>query len=317
MNREDVQFAVNYSHAAAELLGQGRIQFDRWKCPAWPDMIAQAQAIHPAFVHFPLLVGRGLGDAVDGETGQPANWDQIETLLAETGTSFVNVHLAPVTSDYPDISAGTTDPAHVEMLSERMIRDVRAVVRRFGAERVIAENDQAGSGDTLRPAFLPEVIGRVTQETGCGLLLDVAHARIAAHSLGMDPREYMSALPVARIREIHVTGVQRCDGHWVETLQRAGIDTDVIHRFVGNLIDHLPMTDDDWSLFAWAMDQVHSGDWAQPRFVTFEYGGVGPLFEAVTDSDVLAEQAPRLRALVKPQHAKYGLYAPCIMKGQP
>ena len=59
------------------------------------------------------------------------------------------------------------------------------------------------------------------------------------------------------------------------------------------------MTDKDWEFFAWAMEQVHSGAWGQPWIVTFEYGGVSPLYEAVTKMGVLAEQVPRLYALVK------------------
>jgi hypothetical protein len=59
------------------------------------------------------------------------------------------------------------------------------------------------------------------------------------------------------------------------------------------------MADGDWAFFAWVMDQVHSGAWGQPWVVTFEYGGVGPWFESVTDANALLEQIPRLRALIQ------------------
>jgi hypothetical protein len=42
----DIQLAVNYSTATADLLRSGQIRFDRFKCPAWPDLVATAQAIH-------------------------------------------------------------------------------------------------------------------------------------------------------------------------------------------------------------------------------------------------------------------------------
>jgi uncharacterized protein (UPF0276 family) len=144
----------------------------------------------------------------------------------------------------------------------------------------------------LRTDFLIE-------ETGCGLLLDVSHAQLAAHYLGVDVRRYIEALPLDRIREIHVTGVQRFEGRWVELAHQIGVAPDVIQHFAGHLVDHLPITDEGWTFVEWALEQVRNGAWGQPYVVTFEYGGVSRLFEAVTDADVLAEQIPRLYTLVK------------------
>jgi uncharacterized protein (UPF0276 family) len=296
---EIMQLAANYSVPTADLLRRGIIRLDRFKCPDWPDVIAAAQAIGPVYVHFPFLVGSGIGDAIDSETKQVADWNKVEALMAQAETLFVNVHLASRVEDHPDIPANTNDPAHIERLTGHLIRDVRAVVKHFGAERVIVENDFDGGGEHLPSAYLPECICRVVQETGCGLLLDVAHARIAAHDLGMDARRYIGALPLHRLREIHITGVQRLEGHWLEAIRQARVDADLVQRFAGRLVDHLPMTDEDWKLLAWVMSQIHGGAWGQPWIVTFEYGGVGPLFEAVTRPSALAEQIPRLYTLVK------------------
>ena len=293
-----MQFAANYSVPTADLLRKGIIQLDRFKCPDWPDVIAVAQAIGPVYVHFPLLVGSGIGDAIDNETKQVADWKKVEALMAQTETPFVNVHLASRVKDHPGIPANTNDPVHIERLTEHLIRDVRGVVKRFGAEHVIVENNFDGGGEHLSPAHLPECICRVVEETGCGLLLDVSHAHIAARCQGIDVREYISALPLHRIREIHITGVRRVEGHWLEAIRQAGVDAAFIQRFAGRLVDHLPMTDEDWKLFSWVMSQIHGGAWGQPWIVTFEYGGVGRLFEAVTRPDALAEQIPRLYKLV-------------------
>jgi uncharacterized protein (UPF0276 family) len=293
-----MELAVNYSQATSELLQAGQVQIDRFKCPPWPELVAAVQKNYPLYVHFSLRVHRGIGDVIDMETGQLVEWDDVETLLIQTGTPNVNVHLAPSSKDYPDIPVDTADPAHAEMLADHMIQDVRVVAERFGPERVVVENDHPQRGRQLRPTYLPEVICRVVEETGCGFLLDVSHARLAAHDLGMDVREYVAELPMDRIREMHVAGIQRFDRRWVEVARRFGIDEGTIAGFAGHLVDHLPMVDEDWPIFSWAMEQVHNGAWAQPWIVTFEYGGVGWLFEAVTDQDVLADQIPRLYALV-------------------
>ncbi len=49
------RFALNYSPQAADLLRAGQIEIDLFKCPAWPDLIAEAQAaapgLHSLFIH--------------------------------------------------------------------------------------------------------------------------------------------------------------------------------------------------------------------------------------------------------------------------
>ena len=77
-----MKLAVNYSTATAGLLAGGEVAFDYFKCPAWPDLIATAEALRPVNVHFPLLVGAGHGDAVDGETGELPDWGRFEAILA-------------------------------------------------------------------------------------------------------------------------------------------------------------------------------------------------------------------------------------------
>ena len=122
---------------------------------------------------------------------------------------------------------------------------------------------------------------------------------MAAKHLELDPRDYIQALPVEQIREIHVAGVQRLSGQWIERLQQAGIAESVYQPYVGQLFDHYPLTDEDFDLFAWMMKQVHQGAWGRPWAVTFEYGGVGELYELVTLPAMLAEQIPRVYALVQ------------------
>ena len=293
-----MDFAVNYSKATAALLRAGKIQFDRFKCPAWPDLIARAQIQHPLYVHCPLRVGMGTGATEDSETGKAPDWKKYEAILVQTDTPWVSLHLGPKPEDHPDIPVASLLPEHIERVTEALIRDVSAVVARFGPERVVGENIFGYYGGHLWAATLPEVLWRVVEETGCGFLLDLSHAQLAAHDLEMDLRDYINTLPVKHIREIHVTGIQTFTGHWLEKARRAGVDIDTL-RFVDRPIDHLPMTEADWSMLEWMMPQIHSGAWAEPWVIAFECGGVGWIYEAVMDEATLAEQVPRLYTLVK------------------
>jgi hypothetical protein len=64
-------------------------------------------------------------------------------------------------------------------------------------------------------------------------------------------------------------------------------------------MDHLPLTETDWVFTVQSMEQVRQGAWGAPWIMALEYGGVGPLWEASTDSALLQEQVARLSRLIK------------------
>jgi uncharacterized protein (UPF0276 family) len=294
-----VELAVNYSGPAADLVATGRITIDRFKCPAWPDLIAAMPKLLPIYVHFPLMVGRGIGDAIDSETREAADWGKIEALREETATPLINLHLESFAADHPDIPVDSIAREHIERVSDAFITDVVTVVARFGAERVIVENLYDLSGKHLYASFLPEVIGRVVATTGCGFLLDLSHARIAARILGIDPRDYLAELPVQNIRELHVTGIAPIDERFLATVRQAGLPIDRWERLAGRWIDHMALADGDWSFVNWAFEQIRAGAWGRPWVVSLEYGGIGRILGAFSDATVLAEAVPRLYDLVQ------------------
>jgi len=293
-----MHLSINYSHAAASLFQAGMINVDRFKCPAWPDAVAAAREIHDVYVHFPLRVGTGKGDAIDTETGVTADWMRIENFLVATNTPLVNLHLGPTTDDYPHIPIDSANPAHIERITEDLIKDINSVTSKFGASRVALENVHNGNSKYLRSVFLPEFINTVIDETWCGFLLDLSHARLTAKHLEVDIYEYTRKLPVGAIREIHVTGIHKFEGHWLEIAREAGFDQQVIDQYMGHYVDHLPMTGGDWEYLSWSVEQIESGKWAEPWTITFEYGGVGGMFAPITDREVIQLQVPRMYELV-------------------
>jgi uncharacterized protein (UPF0276 family) len=132
----------------------------------------------------------------------------------------VNLHLESRLDDFAASSSSlpinTQAPAHVNLIVERLLADVSAVVAHIGPERVIVENVAywGANGEVLRPATEPGIIRRIVEETGCGLLLDISHARIAARNQGVDETCYLTGLPLERIRELHITGVHAMTGGW-------------------------------------------------------------------------------------------------------
>lgn len=272
-----MQLAINYSPQAGKLVDEGIIDVDLFKCPTAsdpvvalhrPGLLDDARAIRPIYVHFPL-------NALD-QTG--VDWAEVDDVLESTETRYVNLHLIATNADFPGVDPASVDQRVLDIVADRFVEGVGQVVGRYGADRVIVENvPYAAAWKFLRACVEPEVIRRVVDETGCGLLLDLAHARITAQALGVDPIEYVGHLPVASLRELHVTGTG--DGE--------------------ELRDSMPMNADDWSLLEWASAQIHSGDWSRPWAAAFEYGGIGPIFDWRSDPAVIAESAPRLRSILK------------------
>ena len=288
-----MKFAVNYSPESIYLLESGHIQFDLVKLPAWPDVIKIVAGKHPCYVHFPLKVGRGKG-VLDNETKEPVKWKKIEKMMKETDTPLVNLHVSLSAKHYPDIFQTSTAHEHFEHVLENIFRDVQEAVSHFGPEKVMVENEHDGKGSHLQLNILPELYHRIIEETGCGLLFDVSHARIAARALNLDEKQYLQALPVQHIRELHLTGIQWFGDEHIQKARAAGLDEKWIDRASHHWMDHLPMTEEDWPMIRWVLDNIHSGQWNCPWVASLEYGGLGGFFGTFTDKEVLLEQIPKL-----------------------
>ena len=76
-------------------------------------------------------------------------------------------------------------------------------------------------------------------------LLDLAHARLAAAFRGQAVEEYVAALPLERVRQIHVSGIRRRNGRWYDA--------------------HESLQEEDYRLLEWALDRC------DPAMVTLEY----------------------------------------------
>lgn len=268
-----MELAINYSTQAAALLAEGKIQLDRFKCPDWPNMIAEAQALCPVAVHFTLTAG-------SGNLKKTADWDLVTRLMEQTSTPYVNLHLAPTIKDFPDFSVQDLTRSEAKKVFKAMRKDVRAAVREFGAKKVIVENVpfRGPQDKVFRTAVEPAMIRALVEDTGCGLLLDISHARIAAHHLGLDDHEYLEQLPVHRLKELHFTGLHNLDGY---------------------LQDHLAVLEQDWPILEWVLERIRRGEWADPWLLAFEYGGTGEKFAWRSDPAVIEKQVPRLYSLVK------------------
>jgi uncharacterized protein (UPF0276 family) len=290
-----MKLAVHYTPQLVELLHQGEVEVDYFKCPAWPQLIPEAKVVRPTYIHFPLSVGKGIQSAYDTGANQAVDWTKVDRLLTETDTPYINLHLTILADDYPSLAR---DTVWNDLLVENTLKDIEAAIAQYGRERVIIENDHSFGGAYLPITYQPNFVRTVVEASGCGFLLDLSHARLAASYLSMDTHEYIELLPVQALREVHVSGVRLISDVWVTEvqakLQNTDVSPQVVERYRGHLLDHQPMTIDDWSLLEWALDKIETGSWNKPWIIASEYSGVGALWQAVTDIEVLRQQVPRL-----------------------
>ncbi len=83
----------------------------------------------------------------------------------------------------------------------------------------------------------PELFSSLLEEIGCGMLLDLAHARISANNMHWkDIYTYLSALPLSKVREVHYN--------------HPGWQGD-------QMVDlHYPIQEDDLPILSWVLDHT-------------------------------------------------------------
>jgi uncharacterized protein (UPF0276 family) len=224
-------------HIAA-LLAEDEVRLDRIKVGAWmsDEQLAALCAARPALLH----ISRG----AIWPRGRRWGNEQLR-LVRLTRAPWVSFHL--------DIGL----PYSIyrwplpQLIPPRLARRWAArTLRRLTAQSpvpVLAENMPRWSRD--RPAYVvdPAFISGVIEEANCGLLLDLAHARVAAAMRKEPVRDYISRLPLDRLTEVHISGPR------LSPRRKLLVDA------------HETLQEEDYDLLRWVLQR------AQPRAVTLEY----------------------------------------------
>ncbi len=165
---------------------------------------------------FTLLLHDFLGQLSE-PLGQEA-LDRARSLLALYRSPWAAEHLQRVhTTDGTYFVDYVFPPLYTEDLLRDYVKNARALREALGAPLVIEPI----------PTYLhlnvpqmgeAEFVHRFYAETGCGMLLDVAHALLSAYYAGVPPREFLATLPLERVVELHVAGVEdssELGGPWI------------------------------------------------------------------------------------------------------
>lgn len=106
---------------------------------------------------------------------------------------------------------------YTEEAVRHVVERVAQVQERLG-ERILLEN--VSSYVAYRASAMPEweFVTEVCERADCLLLLDLNNVVVSAHNHGFDPVRYVDALPLSRIRQLHLAGhadhgTHRIDDH--------------------------------------------------------------------------------------------------------
>lgn len=135
--------------------------------------------------------------------------ERATALIARAGTPWLSLHLGFASERVQfDHTAGhmapASDPLERDALFERIVGNVRAAQAQLDLPVLLENLDYCPEGayeHVCDPAFISAVL----DATGAELLLDLAHLRVSADWLGQPVEDMLAALPLERVRELHLS----------------------------------------------------------------------------------------------------------------
>jgi len=139
--------------------------------------------------------------------------------------------------DGPYREANDEDLQPREHVVENIIQHGRRL-REWLDVPLLLENFNYHATNAYEYIWEPELFSHLLDEIECGMLLDLAHARISAHNMKEwgDTGDYLEALPLYKVREIHFTRPGRQGNQMVDL--------------------HEPVEADDFEWLAWVMERA-------------------------------------------------------------
>lgn len=201
-----MNLVVNYSEEVKSLLEEGKIDFiDYLKLfSVNGDLSPFDWCIQNRKVMFHGFVGKGGSSIVEKEFLEDRDFNLQDDYFKRSGTPYISMHIS-IGKERDHMLTADDEEILIET-----VKDNLKVLRKKYDYDILLENVPVKPGD--ENVFLisrPEFITRVIRETNTYFLLDVAHARAAADTLGIDIYDYINALPLEKLREVHLSGCTR------------------------------------------------------------------------------------------------------------
>jgi len=151
----------------------------------------------------------------------PLNFDylkSLKTLAGEVKPAWISDHLC-----WTGVLSVNSHDLLPLPLNEESLKHVCDRIRRvqdYLERPIIIENPSTYASFKHSTITEWEFLKSMTEETGCGLLLDVNNVYVSSFNNDFDPAEYIKALPHNRIVQMHLAGHQNCGNYIIDTHDR-------------------------------------------------------------------------------------------------
>lgn len=156
---------------------------------------------------YPLSI-HGVGLSIGGESPlDSAHLDNLARLLERYDPQSFSEHLA--WSSHGEVFLNDLLPVpYTPQTLQRVCGHIDQVQDRLN-RRMLLENPATYVEFAASSMAETEFIGEVVRRTGCGLLLDVNNVHVSCVNHDRDPHDYIAALPLGAVGEIHLSGFAR------------------------------------------------------------------------------------------------------------
>lgn len=140
---------------------------------------------------------------------------RLKSLAAATRARWVSDHLC-----WTGVAGHNSHDLLPVPLTEATLRHVTERVRSvqdFLGRPLILENPSTYVTFTCSTMPEWEFLARLTESTGCGLLLDVNNVYVSSRNHDFDPAQYLQSLPHERIVQFHLAGHTDLGTHCIDT----------------------------------------------------------------------------------------------------
>jgi uncharacterized protein len=259
-----IKLGCNWSPELGQLLEMGQAPIDFIKTGTFG--LSEAELVQMRSKRPVLLHGLGQQESAGMRNPENVDIDRANRLIAYCGSPHYGIYFSILNADV-DADMTAND------IHSRMAEGIRFFQQGIAVPLLLENTPDSPKDRTVfdhSPCAEPELISRLLVETDTYLLLDLTHAKITCQYRQWDIQAFLKALPLDRVREIHVNGSRIDADGWPE-------DT------------HQPMEDFDVKLLEWVLQS------ACPDIITLEYGTAGN--PRTTDRDILRQQLSRLRTI--------------------
>lgn len=263
---KNIKLGCNWSSQLRKLFSDAAVKLDYIKTGVYGSFYEDFDvmlSLKPVLLH-----GLGNHEHTGMNNIEDIDFELANSLIEKCSSPHYGLHLSMKNANMYD---GMTDDDVFTLMSEQTQIFKKKINVPLLLENIPDSEDERKNFDHY-PFSNPNLISRFVHGNDTLFLLDLAHAKVAALYTGWDVREYIKALPIDKLKEIHVNG--------------SGYDSEGIPFDA-----HQAMKDEDYELLKWVLTI------SKPDIVTLEYIGVeGESDEAIRGN--LIEQLDRLNKII-------------------